>query len=143
MLRILLKTPHRNIVSRNPPNCFISQQYERVDFRECGDIVTVFQRDSAGVGNRDVNDHDIGADRANLFDGVFWMKIFPTNHFESGGPETLLVRSLFRYMQLAEAIDNFEVRRFQSCKFLLVKIAVCGAPSFDEFTNRSYCEKLP
>jgi hypothetical protein len=66
--------------------------------------------------------------------------LFPTNHFESLGPETLFVGSLLRHMQFAEAINDFDVRRFQDCKFLRVKIAVCGAPSFDEFTNRSNCD---
>jgi hypothetical protein len=110
-----------------------------VDFGKCTDVVAAFQRDSARVRDVGVNDHDIGTGRAYLFAGPYRMKVFPTNHLEALGPEMLFVSLLLRYVQFTEAINDFDVRRFQGSKFFLVKIVVCGAPSFDEFTNRSYC----
>ena len=89
-----------------------------------------------------MNDHVIGTGRAYLFDGPYRMKVFPTNHLESLGPETLFVSLSLRHVQVTEAINDFDVRRFQGCKFFLVKIAVCGAPSFDEFTSRWYTALL-
>jgi hypothetical protein len=67
------------------------------------------------------------------------MEAFPANHLESFGPETLFVGSLLRGVQLAEAVDHFDLRRFQGCQFLFVKVAICDAPSLDEFANPSYC----
>jgi hypothetical protein len=59
------------------------------------------RRLSKGFGARDVgvNDHDIGPGRACLFNGAYRTEVFPANHFESLGPETLFVGSLLRHMQ--------------------------------------------
>jgi hypothetical protein len=83
-----------------------------VDFGKCRDILATFQRDSAGVRDVGVNDHDTGTSRAYLFDGAYGMKVFPTNHLESLGPETLFVSSLLCHVQFTEAINDFDVRRF-------------------------------
>src|ERR1700693_5369111 len=133
---ILLKSTPGNIVFRDAPNSIVSGHDERVDFGKCRDEVAAFQRDSAGVSDVGVNDHDIGRDRAYLFDGAYRMKVFPTNHLESLRPEMLFVGLLLRHVQFAETINDFDVRRFQGCKFLLVKMAVCGTPAFDKSPSR-------
>jgi hypothetical protein len=83
-----------------------------VDFGKCRDIVATFQRDSTGVRDVGVNDHDIGTSRAYLFDGAYRMKVFPTNHLESLGPETLIVSLLPCHVQFTEAVNDFDVRGF-------------------------------